>query len=136
MAGDSAWTDYSIAADVRFLSTSPAVLIGRIDSADVFQDQNARWPSGYIFSVAPDGSWKVFSAEFKKPIVTLGSGETQMDRKQWHHLELRFGGKHVEGTIDGKTVVSIDDAAHTHGMFALGTEWDHAQFDNLSVTAK
>jgi hypothetical protein len=136
MAGDSAWTDYSLAADVRFLSTSPAVLMGRIDSADVFQDQNARWPSGYIFSVAPDGSWKLFSAEFKKPIVTLSGGATQIERTQWHHLELRFGGKHVEATIDGKTLVSIDDSAHTHGMVALGTEWDHAQFDNLSVTAR
>jgi hypothetical protein len=38
--------------------------------------------------------------------------------------------------FDGKTLVSTDDTAHTHGMFALGTEWDHTQFDNLSVTAK
>ena len=136
MAGDSAWTDYSVAADVRFLSASPAVVMGRIDSADVFQDQNARWPSGYIFSVAPDGSWKLFSAEFKKPTATLGEGTTHIDWTQWHHLELRFRGKHVEGSIDGKALVSIDDGAHTHGMFALGTEWDHTQFDNLSVTAK
>ena len=134
MAGDSAWRDYSVAADVRFLSASPALLMGRIDSADVFQDQNARWPSGYIFSVAPDGAWKLFGAAFKKPIVALGSGHIQIDRAQWHHLALRFQGKQVEGVVDGKTLVSIDDAAHEHGMFALGTEWDHIQFDNLSVT--
>jgi hypothetical protein len=136
MAGDSAWSDYTVAADVRFLSSSPAVLMGRIDSADVFQDQKARWPSGYIFSIAPDGSWKLFSATFKRPIVTLGGGATQIDRTRWHHLGLRFDGKHVEGMFDGKTLVSTDDTAHTHGMFALGTEWDHTQFDNLSVTTK
>ena len=136
MAGDSAWTDYGVAADVRFLSASPAVLMGRIDSADVFQDQKARWPSGYIFSVAPNGSWKLFSAAFKKPVVILGDGAARIDRTHWHHLELHFYGKHVEGIIDGKTLISIEDAEHTHGMFALGTEWDHVQFDNLSVTAK
>jgi hypothetical protein len=136
LAGDSVWTDYSIAADVRFLSASPAVLMGRIDSADVFQDQNARWPSGYIFSVAPDGSWKLFSAAFKKPIVALGRGQTQIDRTQWHHLELRFRGTRVEGIIDGNTLLSTDNSGHSHGMFALGTEWDHTQFDNLSVTTK
>ena len=103
---------------------------------DVFQDQRARWPSGYIFSIAPDGSWQLFSATFKRPIVTLGGGATQIDRTQWHHLGLRFDGKHVEGMFDGKTLVSTDDTAHTHGMFALGTEWDHTQFDNLSVTTK
>lgn len=134
MAGDSAWTDYAVAADVRFLSASPAVLMGRIDSADVFQDGNARWPSGYVFSVAPDGSWKIFSAAFKKPTAALGEGVAQIDRAQWHHLELRFHGKHIEATIDGKALLSTDDSAHSHGMFALGTEWDHAQFDNLAVT--
>jgi hypothetical protein len=136
MAGDSAWTDYSLAADVRFLTGSPAVLIGRIDSGDVFQDQKARWPSGYVFSVAPDGSWKLFSAAFKKPTVILGGGKTQIDWTQWHHLELRFHGKHVEGIIDRNTVISTDVTAHTHGMFALGTEWGHTQFDNLFVTSK
>lgn len=136
MAGDSAWTDYSVAADVRFLSASPAVLMGRIDSADVFQDQTARWPSGYIFSVAPDGSWKLFSAAFKKPVVTLGEGNAAIDRTLWHHLELRFHRNHVQGIIDGKTCISTDATLHTHGMFALGTQWDHAQFDNLSVTAQ
>lgn len=136
MAGDSNWTDYRVAADIRFLSASPAVLIGRIDSADVFQDQSARWPSGYVFSVAPDGFWRLFSSAFKKPIVSLGEGSTQVDRSAWHQLELRFHGNHLEGVIDGKTLVSIDDASHTHGMFALGTEWNHVQFDNLSVTDK
>ena len=135
LAGDSGWTDYTVAADAHFLSASPAVLIGRIDSADIFQDGSARWPSGYAFSVAPDGSWKLFSAEFKKPVVMLGSGSTQLDRSRWHHLELRFRGKHVEAWVDGKSLISAEDSAHAHGMFGLGTEWDHTQFDNLAVTA-
>jgi len=136
LAGDSGWTDYTVAADAHFLSSSPAVLIGRIDSADVFQDGSARWPSGYVFSVAPDGSWKLFSAEFKKPIAMLGSGSTQLERARWHRLELRFRGKGIEACVDGKSLVALEDSGHAHGMFGLGTEWDHAQFDNLSVTAR
>ena len=135
MAGDGAWTDYSVAADVRFLSNSAAVLMGRIDSADVFQDEKARWPSGYVFSVAPDGAWKLFSTKFKEQPAILGKGSVQLDRTKWHHAELRFKGSRVEGLLDGKSLISIDDSSHTHGMFALGTEWDHAQFDNLSVVA-
>jgi hypothetical protein len=135
LAGDSAWTDYTVAADAHFLSTSPVVLMGRIDSANVFEDGNARWPSGYVFSVGPNGSWKLFSTEFKKPVAMLGSGSIELDRTRWHHLELRFRGKHVEAYIDGKSVASAEDSTHAHGMFGIGSEWDHAQFDNLAVTA-
>lgn len=28
----------------------------------------------------------------------------------------------------------VEDVAHPHGMFAIGTEWDHIEFDNLRVT--
>lgn len=134
MAGNSEWADYKIAADVCFLSSSPAVLIGRIDSADVFQDGKARWPSGYVFSVGPNGSWRLLSTQFNKPVVVLASGTAQLEPSRWHHLELLFHAKQVEARLDGKPLASLEDAAHWHGMFALGSEWDHVQFDDLAVT--
>ena len=134
MAGDAAWSDYSVAADIRFLSESPAVVMGRIDSADVFQDGKARWPSGYIFSLAPDGSWLLFSTKFKRPPNLLGKGSIQIDRSQWHQLQLSFHGSQIEGFCDRKSLISVTDSSHARGMFALGTEWGHTQFDNLSVT--
>ena len=133
LAGDAGWTDYSVASDVRFLTEAPAALMGRIDSADVFQDDHARWPSGYILRVKPDGAWELLSAEFKKPVVTLGSGSVTLDRSKWHHLEMRFHGRQIQAFLDGKALASVEDPAHAHGMFGLGTEWDHIQFDNLSV---
>ena len=36
-------------------------------------------------------------------------------------------------SLDGKPLSIVDNTAHTHGMIALGTEWDHVQFDNLHV---
>jgi hypothetical protein len=133
LAGNDAWADYSLSADVRFLSKAPAVVMGRIDSADVFKEEKARWPSGYILRVNPDGAWELLSAEFKKPVATLASGSTVFDSNQWHRLELDFRGKQITASIDGRAVSTIDNTAHTHGMFALGTEWDHVQFDNLHV---
>jgi len=133
MAGDAAWTDYTVAADVRFLSAAPVIVMGRIDSADVFQDANARWPSGYVLRLKLDGGWELLSAEFKKPVTMLASGTTKIERGQWHRLELRFRGSQIVGLLDGAPLASVENSAHTHGMFALGTEWDHAQFDNLRV---
>jgi hypothetical protein len=134
LAGDENWTDYRVTADVRFLTAAPAAVMGRIDSADVFEDENARWPSGYILRVKPDGAWELLSTEFKKIVAILASGTVTLDRSQWHHLELRFLGKRIVASLDGAQLASVEDTLHTHGMFALGSEWDHIQFDNLQVT--
>ncbi len=135
IAGDENWTDYRVAADAYFLTAAPAVVMGRIDSADVFQDGNALLPSGYALRVEPDGAWVLVSAEFKKPIVTLASGTAQMDRSRWHRLELSFHGTHVVASLDGVTLAAVENSAHQHGMFGLGTGWDRIQFDNLQVSA-
>jgi O-glycosyl hydrolase len=135
MAGDADWKDYSVAADFRFLSDAPAVIMGRIDSADVFQDGKARWPSGYVLSIESDGKWQLASAEFKKPVVVLKTGSAHLDRSAWHHAELHFRGTQIKVSIDGKVLALLKDAAHTHGMFGLGTIWDHIQFDNLTVVS-
>jgi len=133
MAGDSAWRDYSVAADVRFMTSAPATIMGRIDTADVFRESQAHWPSGYIFRVRPGGTWDLLSSQFKKPVVTLASGSVKIDAAQWHAIQLSFRGRQITALLDGAPIVSVGDATHTHGMFALGTEWDHIQFDNLSV---
>jgi hypothetical protein len=133
LAGDAGWKDYTVATDVHFLSSAPAVVMGRIDTADVFQDGDARWPSGYILRVKPDGNWELLSAQFKKTIVTLAAGSVALDSRLWHHLELRFRGEQIEPLLDGKVLTSVDSSAHAQGMFALGTEWNRIQFDNLSV---
>jgi hypothetical protein len=133
LAGDAAWTDYRVAADVRFLSASPAVVMGRIDSSDVFRDDKARWPSAYVLRVNPDGAWELISSEYKKPVATLASGTIQLHRNGWHRLELSFRGDQVKAFIDSKSVATVKSTAHAHGMFGLGTEWDHVQFDNVNV---
>jgi hypothetical protein len=133
LAGDVQWTDYSISADLRFLSDSPVMLIGRIDSADLFQEEKAHWPAGYVLRLHPDGAWELVSTVYTKPVVTLASGSVPIDRNQWHRLELTFQGTTIEARLDGARLALRDDSTHTHGMFALGTEWDHAQFDNLRI---
>ena len=133
LAGNSDWTDYAVSADVRFLTEAPATMMGRIDSSDVFKDGHARWPSGYVLRLSPNGAWELLSEEYKKPVVTLASGTAKIDRKQWHHLDLSFHGKQIDASLDGASLASVENEAHKHGMIALGTEWDLIQFDNLRV---
>ena len=78
-----------------FSYIAPAAIMGRIDSADVFKDYKALWPSGYVLRLNPNGAWELLSAEFKKPVVTLASGSVAIDRGKWHRLELRFHGGQI-----------------------------------------
>ena len=133
LAGDAAWSDYSVEADARFLDPGPVTLMGRIDSADVFQDGKAVWPSGYILSVQPSGKWALCSSTYKKPTLTLAQGSVRMIPDAWHHLALRFKGKTIKVEIDRRLVAAVQDASHSKGMFAIGTGWQRAQFDNLVV---
>lgn len=134
IAGDAAAEDYTLAADVRFSTDAPATLLGRIDSADVFQDQKAEFPSAYILHLAPDGRWQLLSAAFNSPTRTLASGAVPLNADAWHRLALTLRDDTITATCDGKPLTTVRDSAHTHGMFGIGSGWNHLQFDNLRVT--
>jgi Glycosyl hydrolase family 59/Domain of Unknown Function (DUF1080) len=133
LAGDIHWTDYHERADFRVPTGGIATLIGRIDSADVFQDQKARYPSGYVLRVEADGRWMLLATAYKKSEKQLASGQMALDTSRWHSMELDFQGSTVHASIDGRTVANLQDQTHTHGMIGIGSGWDHTAFDNLEV---
>jgi hypothetical protein len=135
LAGDAQWQDYSVAADVRFLSSAPAKLMGRIDSADDWEDDGqSPLPSGYLLSMTPGGEWELSSIAFHHPAAVLASGSAAIDRARWHRLQLTFRGRRIAASLDGREIAGVEDSAHTRGMIALGTEWDRVQFDDLRVS--
>jgi hypothetical protein len=133
LAGDTSWSDYEIACDV-FIVNGPVTLIGRIDSADVFRDGNAIWPSGYVLSVHPGGAWALSSAAYKVASRTLASGSMTLSADKWHRVALKFHGQQITASIDGNQIAAVTDSAHDRGMFGIGTGWNRGQFDNLAVT--
>ncbi len=136
LAGDAQWADYRIGADFFTGKDASARLMGRIDSADVFKDDKAQWPSGYVLTIDADGKWTLLTAAYKVATRTLGSGSIALASGQWHHAELSFRGTRVTAACDGSVLATVSDASHTKGMFALGTGWSHTQFDNLAVRAQ
>jgi hypothetical protein len=133
LTGDSNWTDYHVAADALPLTANEIAIIGRIDSANVFSNGKALWPSGYVLQVSKNGAWTLLSTSFTTPTRTLASGIVSA-RGGWKQLSFVFHGDQITATIGGKQVASVHDSAHKAGMFAIGTDWGRAQFDNLSVT--
>ena len=133
LAGDSHWTDYRESADFRVPAGGTATLIGRIDSADVFQDQKARYPSGYVLRVEANGQWMLLAADYKRPEKQLSTGQTVLNLSRWHTMALTFQGSTIRASVDGKTVADLQDRTHTHGMIGIGSGWNHTSFDNLVV---
>ena len=133
MAGDAGWSDYQVSVDVLLAKADEATVMGRIDSADVFQDGAMRWPSGYVLQLKKSGEWVLLSTKYKQAPRTLASGAEHPAGNDWHRLQLRFRGETVEASLDGRRLTSIQDKSHGHGMVAIGTDWGEAQFDNLSV---
>jgi hypothetical protein len=133
LAGDATWSDYRLAADILLTGNGPVTLMGRIDSADVFKDDKALYPGGYVLSMDPGGRWTLSTSAYKTPTRSLASGSVRMAANTWHLAELAFHGSQISIYLDGKQLAAVTDASHAHGMFALGTGWNRAQFDNLSV---
>jgi hypothetical protein len=134
LAGDEGWTDYALDADIRIAGEGSAMLIGRIDSADVFRDAQARLPSGYTFRVHGDGIWELLSSTYGQVTRTLAQGQAAPAGGKWRHLRLAFAGPQITATLDGRALASVKDVSHLHGMFGIGSEWNRAQFDNLAIT--
>jgi hypothetical protein len=133
LTGDSSWTDYRISADVLHITATIVAVMGRVDSADVFRDGKALWPSGYILQVQKDGAWSLLSTSYNVAVRKLASG-TIPAHSGWDQLALAFHGDQITATVSGKQVASVQDSTHKTGMFAVGTDWGRAQFDNVSVT--
>lgn len=136
LAGNVNWADYRITADVMLKGPGSVTVIGRVDSADAFADDKALWPSGYVLSIDSSGTWKLLSTAYKKPARTLAAGSVTRLTTAWHHVELSFQANKISATFDQHPLVEVSDSSHGHGMFAIGTGWNHAQFDNLGVAAK
>lgn len=132
LTGDSNRSDYRVSADVLPLTASSVTLMGRVDSANVFQDGKALWPSGYVLQVGKEGAWHLMSTQYKLPVRTLASGSIA-SHSGWHHLMLNFHADQITAAIDGKKIGTVHDSTHKAGMFAVGTDWGRAQFDNLRL---
>ena len=131
--GSADWSDYEVSTDAMIEERGSVTLVGRIDSADVFQDGKARWVSGYLLSVQQDGTWELDSTKFKTPTNKLASGKVPVQLKTWHKLALAFKGTAIRASIDGALVANVTDTSHAKGMAGIGTAWNTAQFDNFSI---
>ena len=134
LAGDVHWKDFRVTADVQIPAGGDATLIGRIDSADVFADDHALYPSGYVLILKSSGEWRLISTAYTRNAINLASGSIpQVSSTAWHHLQLAMRGDAIKVCVDESPCAEVADGTHAHGMFSLGSNWSRVQFSNLRV---
>jgi hypothetical protein len=131
--GDQNWTDYTVRVDAMVPQDGEVAVLGRVDSADFFQDGKALWASGYVLTVRRGGDWELLSTRFKSPPVKLASGTASFAVNKWHLLALSFQGTAISGSIDGNVVGRVNDVSHKSGMAGIGSGWNVASFDDFAV---
>jgi len=140
------WSDYEVGLDVLMEEYGSVTLWGRLDHLipclengfDCLDIQSI--PDGYALNVDSEGRWMLNKSFDKGATVTkIKSGVIMGWRpRMWHHVRIAFRGSSISVFIDGKPVLDnhVDTGkTHAHGMVALGTEWNKAQFDNFCLGA-
>jgi O-glycosyl hydrolase len=129
MVGDPRWWgDYRVGVDALLEQPGHVELLGRVDS----QQHNA---AGYHLRLSDQGAWTLYKQDASTKDTTLAAGTVAAPGTgTWHRLELRFHGEQVSALLDGATLTTVRDADHTTGQVGVRvSQWQTAQFDNLSV---
>ena len=125
VAGDPAWRDYRVSADVRLSGPGYASLIGRMSK--LASDGPL---SAYQFRLYDDGRWQLLAATTGGLVAEGGSGARA---GAWHHIALTMRGTRIEGAIDGAPVFALTDDKQATGLAGLGAGWNAGAFDDFVV---
>jgi hypothetical protein len=125
-AGDPAWTDYAMEADIMPLTWGGTSRIVRIFG---------RWIDArnwYYVNLSSAGRLEL--RKYVNGAVTeLASKPFPVTLGQWYRVRLEMIGTALSVYVAGALQLTATDATFSHGMIALGGYGNTAQFDNVAV---
>ena len=124
-AGDSGWSDYTVAAKVKPLSFGSggfAALLARARSSTTFY-RLALLPGQVQLQAVNSGS-----------VTVLGTSSRPVATGTWYTLSLSVAGSTITGRVDGATVGSATSTVAATGRIGLQTAYASAGFDDVSVS--
>ncbi|SDS38334.1 galactosylceramidase [Paenibacillaceae bacterium GAS479] len=141
--GDLDWTDYDFSSEVLIEDSGTDMygnemsgtvsIIGRVGTKPR-QWINDTLITGYKLQVDQTGEWSLRIADpLKNSDTILASGNVPFSANTWHHLKLSFSGTDIKGYIDGQLVASLNDSTYASGMVGLGSGYNYAQYNSISV---
>jgi galactosylceramidase len=139
--GDEHWTNYEVSADISFDNGGWAGVMGRVNATGNGWDGD---PNGYYARLDADGTCAIYIASQRLPSrgsrdqVLATNSITGWTAAGWHNVKLQFEGSKLTMLVDGKAVVTAEDATFGRGMAGLitggqGNARNSALFDNVLV---
>lgn len=124
--GDINWQDYSFSADFLVPDSGEVYFVGR----DVRPSMGSNSIAGYALRFNANGEWEL---EIENGTF-LASGKLKKFADKWHSVEMVFNSDSIEIVIDKKSKAKVVDSTYSHGVIAIGTGWNEAYFDNISIS--
>ncbi|MGG1516346.1 hypothetical protein ABE504_13080 [Paenibacillus oryzisoli] len=144
--GDLNWTDYDYSADV-FIEDSgkdmfgnetagKVAIVGRT-GAQARTYINDTLIGGYRLQADETGQWSLrITDPLKDADIILASGSVSFSVRIWHTMQLSFRSTNIKAYIDGTLVASVDDGTYASGAAGLGSGYNYAQYDNMSIRGR
>jgi N,N-dimethylformamidase beta subunit-like, C-terminal/Domain of unknown function (DUF4082)/Viral BACON domain len=131
-AGNTAWSNYTISAPVKFatMNNYPGGIRGRVNPAT---------GAGYMLWLYPaSGQLVLYRAtgwNINSGLVQIGAGTGAFDTTNFHNVALTFNGSQIQVSYDGKSIISATDSTYTSGLVALEGFSQVISFGDLLVTS-
>jgi O-glycosyl hydrolase len=134
LAGDTAWTNYSVSIDVDLQQAGTVKLVGRANT----QKRPSTTQAGYELRISDTGAWTLAKNDTAAALTTLASGTTSaLGLHRWHTLTLDLVDSTITARLDGSTLATVLDASYPSGQVAFGVVgYQTDLFDNLSVSPR
>lgn len=130
-AGNSAWTDYTVAVPVKLSSPSnyPGGIRGRMNPTTGAGYATWLYPAQGLVILYKAGAWSI-----DQSLVQLAQAAVSLDTVNFHTVSMAFKGTQIQVLFDGKVVITATDATYPSGLVALEGDNQVITYGNLVVT--
>jgi N,N-dimethylformamidase beta subunit-like, C-terminal/Domain of unknown function (DUF4082)/Bacterial Ig domain/Viral BACON domain/3-keto-disaccharide hydrolase len=131
-AGNSAWADYTVQADIKLatLNDYPGGIRGRVNPSTGAAYTVWLYPHEGLLKLYRNTAWNIDAG-----VVQLGQAAAVFDAQNFHTVALTFTGSQIQVSYDGNVLITATDSTYASGMIALDVSSQAITFDNVLVTS-
>ncbi|MBO0931979.1 hypothetical protein [Fibrella aquatilis] len=125
IVGDTTWTDYTIRVDGRLAENTGTLTLG----GRIIDTHRGIAPFEGYWLRFTRSKWELYAGARK-----LKDGDSyRLYPFGWHTYQLQFRSNTITGSVDGRPLFTVEDTRYKRGMVSLGSGYNLAEFDNLSI---
>lgn len=130
-AGDAAWADYDVQADIKLnsLSDYPGGIRGRVNPTSGAAYTLWIYPNEQIIRLYRIVGWNIDSG-----FTLLGQASVALSANVFHTYKLSFRGSTIQCFVDNASLIAATDTTLPSGMVALDVSNQPVTFDNVIVS--